>query len=286
MRRETLMHALLNPANIIDWLGDWGYLGIFVCVFIGNLGIPVPEETVMLVAGFLAGRAILEPRVRLPRMRAERGHRRLLRLFCRAPRRAAYHRAAHRRFVDACAIATSGSSFSSIPMAARRSSWRASSPGCASWRDRWRVRRGCRFCASSDGTCWARSYGARRGHDRIPGGRRTLSGRRNGASRAAMDRAGGVVALLPAVVLLVAREKSDRRAAARALNREKQGCAAIAWRILRMLMLARSVLRMRSARSPQAPLSERIRSRHARDFSARQSRGRADRRRRPRSGNS
>jgi membrane protein DedA with SNARE-associated domain len=53
------MHALLNPANIVDWLGDWGYLGIFICVFVGNLGIPVPEETVMLVAGFLAGRSIL-----------------------------------------------------------------------------------------------------------------------------------------------------------------------------------------------------------------------------------
>jgi membrane protein DedA with SNARE-associated domain len=53
------MHEILNPANIADWLATWGYLGIFVCVFIGNLGIPVPEETVMLVAGFLAGRDIL-----------------------------------------------------------------------------------------------------------------------------------------------------------------------------------------------------------------------------------
>src|ERR1700722_174495 len=56
------MHALLDPANIIDWLANWGYLGIFVCVFVGNLGIPVPEETVMLWAGFLAGRAILDLR--------------------------------------------------------------------------------------------------------------------------------------------------------------------------------------------------------------------------------
>jgi membrane protein DedA with SNARE-associated domain len=56
------MHALLDPANIVDWLANWGYLGIFVCVFVGNLGIPVPEETVMLVAGFLAGRAILDLR--------------------------------------------------------------------------------------------------------------------------------------------------------------------------------------------------------------------------------
>ena len=56
------MHGIINPANVVEWLATWGYLGIFVCVFVGNLGIPVPEETVMLVAGFLAGREILELR--------------------------------------------------------------------------------------------------------------------------------------------------------------------------------------------------------------------------------
>lgn len=53
------MHEFINPAHLADWLTTWGYLGIFVCVFVGNLGIPVPEETVMLVAGFLAGREML-----------------------------------------------------------------------------------------------------------------------------------------------------------------------------------------------------------------------------------
>jgi membrane protein DedA with SNARE-associated domain len=45
-----------------DWLSTWGYLGLFICVFIGNLGIPVPEETVLLTAGFLAGRNSLDLR--------------------------------------------------------------------------------------------------------------------------------------------------------------------------------------------------------------------------------
>ena len=48
-----------NPSQLSDWLSTWGYLGVFLCVFIGNLGIPVPEETVLLVAGFLAGRGDL-----------------------------------------------------------------------------------------------------------------------------------------------------------------------------------------------------------------------------------
>jgi membrane protein DedA with SNARE-associated domain len=53
------MPHLLNPSELSDWLSNWGYLGVFACVFIGNLGIPVPEETVLLVAGFLAGRGDL-----------------------------------------------------------------------------------------------------------------------------------------------------------------------------------------------------------------------------------
>jgi membrane protein DedA with SNARE-associated domain len=56
------MHGITDPEVIAAWLATWGYLGIFVSVFIGNLGIPVPEETVMLAAGFLAGRFILDLR--------------------------------------------------------------------------------------------------------------------------------------------------------------------------------------------------------------------------------
>lgn len=48
-----------NPSELSNWLSTWGYLGVFICVFIGNLGIPVPEETVLLTAGFLAGRGDL-----------------------------------------------------------------------------------------------------------------------------------------------------------------------------------------------------------------------------------
>ena len=50
------MHHALDPHNIARVLETWGYVGIFVCVFVGNLGLPVPEESVVLAAGFLAGR--------------------------------------------------------------------------------------------------------------------------------------------------------------------------------------------------------------------------------------
>ena len=36
-----------------EWLATWGYWGLFVCIFVGNLGIPMPEETVLLAAGLV-----------------------------------------------------------------------------------------------------------------------------------------------------------------------------------------------------------------------------------------
>src|SRR5437763_1403175 len=57
------MQEFLSPGGVTDWIATWGYLGIFCCVFIGNFGVPMPEETVVLAAGFLAGREILNLKV-------------------------------------------------------------------------------------------------------------------------------------------------------------------------------------------------------------------------------
>ena len=53
------MHHHIHPHDIAQVIEAWGYLGIFLFVFVGNLGFPVPEESVVLAAGFLAGRDIL-----------------------------------------------------------------------------------------------------------------------------------------------------------------------------------------------------------------------------------
>ena len=57
---ERSMHHIFSPSAMTEWLSSWGYFGIFICVFVGNLGIPVPEELVLLAAGFLAGRHTLD----------------------------------------------------------------------------------------------------------------------------------------------------------------------------------------------------------------------------------
>ena len=56
----SMHHHVISPTGMAEWLATWGYWGLFVCIFVGNLGIPMPEETVLLAAGFLAGRHILD----------------------------------------------------------------------------------------------------------------------------------------------------------------------------------------------------------------------------------
>ena len=54
--------AVIMP-DIDQLITDWGTAGIFFVVILGNIGLPVPEETVLAVAGYLvwSGRLQLLP---------------------------------------------------------------------------------------------------------------------------------------------------------------------------------------------------------------------------------
>ncbi len=39
--------------DVVQAIGHWGYLAIFVLVVLGNMGVPLPEETVLLLAGYM-----------------------------------------------------------------------------------------------------------------------------------------------------------------------------------------------------------------------------------------
>ncbi len=43
-----------------ELIAQWGYSAIFVIVVLGNVGFPVPEETTLIVAGYLVWRGDLE----------------------------------------------------------------------------------------------------------------------------------------------------------------------------------------------------------------------------------
>src|SRR5438552_11241064 len=49
--------------DVSQLITDWGYAGIFLVVILGNIGVPVPEETVLAAAGYLvwSGRLQLVP---------------------------------------------------------------------------------------------------------------------------------------------------------------------------------------------------------------------------------
>jgi membrane protein DedA with SNARE-associated domain len=48
---------------VSQFVADWGYIGIVLIVVLGNVGLPVPEETVLALAGYLvwSGRLQLLP---------------------------------------------------------------------------------------------------------------------------------------------------------------------------------------------------------------------------------
>lgn len=45
--------------DVGDLVGHWGYLAIFVIVVLGNVGLPIPEETALLAGGYLVWRGDL-----------------------------------------------------------------------------------------------------------------------------------------------------------------------------------------------------------------------------------
>jgi len=47
------------PSGAAELLAHWGYFAIFVAVILGNIGFPVPEETILALGGYMAQRGAL-----------------------------------------------------------------------------------------------------------------------------------------------------------------------------------------------------------------------------------
>src|SRR4029450_7697160 len=57
--RREIPKAWYGMSDLPALIGHWGYIAIFVTVVLGNIGLPVPEETVLAVAGYLVWRGEL-----------------------------------------------------------------------------------------------------------------------------------------------------------------------------------------------------------------------------------
>ena len=47
--------------DLTPFIAQWGYAAIFVIVILGNVGLPIPEETVLTVSGYLIWQGRLKP---------------------------------------------------------------------------------------------------------------------------------------------------------------------------------------------------------------------------------
>ena len=47
--------------DLTPFIAQWGYAAIFAIVILGNMGLPVPEETVLTVSGYLIWQGQLKP---------------------------------------------------------------------------------------------------------------------------------------------------------------------------------------------------------------------------------
>jgi membrane protein DedA with SNARE-associated domain len=47
--------------RIFEWLGHYGYGGLFVLLVLGIVGLPIPDETLLVVCGYMVFRGKLHP---------------------------------------------------------------------------------------------------------------------------------------------------------------------------------------------------------------------------------
>jgi membrane protein DedA with SNARE-associated domain len=47
--------------SVLGWVADYGYVGIFGVLMLGIVGVPVPDETLLVFAGYLIFKHELEP---------------------------------------------------------------------------------------------------------------------------------------------------------------------------------------------------------------------------------
>ena len=57
LTRNDGEHAPLAAISLLPHIPHYGYVLVFIVVFLNNLGIPLPGETVLLGAGFILGKA-------------------------------------------------------------------------------------------------------------------------------------------------------------------------------------------------------------------------------------
>jgi membrane protein DedA with SNARE-associated domain len=46
--------------NVLHWVNDYGYVAIFLLLFLGIVGLPIPDETMLTFAGYMVYKGSLD----------------------------------------------------------------------------------------------------------------------------------------------------------------------------------------------------------------------------------
>ena len=50
----------MTEQAVIQWIAEYGYFGIFFLLIFGIVGLPIPDEWLLVCAGYLAFREVLD----------------------------------------------------------------------------------------------------------------------------------------------------------------------------------------------------------------------------------
>ena len=49
----------MTEQAVVQWVTDYGYFGIFALLILGIIGLPVPDEWLLVISGYLAFKNVL-----------------------------------------------------------------------------------------------------------------------------------------------------------------------------------------------------------------------------------
>src|SRR5262247_2751797 len=49
----------MTEQTVLQWITDYGYLGIFFLLIFGIIGLPIPDEWLLVISGYLAFKNVL-----------------------------------------------------------------------------------------------------------------------------------------------------------------------------------------------------------------------------------
>src|SRR6188474_3296802 len=54
-------HSTASMESLLGWVTEYGAVSLFFCMMLGIIGLPIPDETLLVFSGYLIFKGRLEP---------------------------------------------------------------------------------------------------------------------------------------------------------------------------------------------------------------------------------